>query len=116
MRLSFLLIATLAMAIFSSCESVSTALADQRLELLHREPPLYPSELDKSRITGRVDFEFFVESDGTVREVRIIKSTHPLFSEQTVAAVRQWRFRPEIKGGIPVRSRIVTYLEFGLSP
>lgn len=114
MRALVLLFVSAALLVLSACQSTSPVPADQQLVLLHRQPPLYPFELRQAGITGEVEFEFFVETDGGVREVRIVRSTHPLFSEQVVAAVRLWKFQPEIKAGIPVRKRLVSSLAFSI--
>ena len=77
--------------------------------------PLYPYELARTRSPGKVTFDFYVEPDGNVQEVNVISSTDPLFSGEAVKAVRQWKFKPALTDGVPVRShRIRSSLEFSV--
>lgn len=56
-------------------------------------------------LTARVD------SDGTVRAVKII-SGHRALAAAAVRAVRQWRYRPYLKDGQPVATETNIVISF----
>ena len=51
--------------------------------------------------------------DGTVADVRIVKSIPPLDSA-AAAAVRQWRFKPAMASGQPVAAWVEVPVRFTL--
>lgn len=67
--------------------------------------PQYPPELKRNRIEGEVRLEFVIGKDGSVRDIRILKSSNPAFEEPTIRAVRKWRFEPGERSGEKVASR-----------
>jgi protein TonB len=64
-------------------------------------PPVYPSIARAARVEGIVVLEAVIADDGTVREVRVLRSI-PLLDAAAVDAVRQWRFTPTLLNGEPV--------------
>jgi TonB family protein len=70
-----------------------------------QKAPEFPPAAFEARFSGEVAVEFTVLADGTVDEdVRVLECTHKKvgFEEATIAAIRQWRFRPATKDGQPV--------------
>ncbi|MGH8101422.1 MAG: energy transducer TonB [Chthoniobacterales bacterium] len=58
--------------------------------------PLYSFEARSHHVQGKGWFAMHIRPDGTVRRVEIIKSTgHRILDDAALAALRQWRFRPE---------------------
>ena len=47
----------------------------------------YPEEAKEQEIQGRVIVQFTIEKDGSVSDVKVVKSVHPLVDEQVVRAV-----------------------------
>ena len=45
--------------------------------------------------------EFLIDAQGEVVSARVIRSV-PLLDAAAIATVKQWRFRPAVKGGRPV--------------
>ncbi len=80
-----------------------------------RKKPQYTNELG-ARIQGIVAVEAVVLEDGTVGEVRILKSLDKVFGldTQALAAAKKFRFRPALDNGKPVRFKVVIQLEFRL--
>jgi TonB family protein len=64
------------------------------------------------RVGGRAVIEFFVEKDGTVQRARIKSQTDPLFGDAASAAIKQWRFKPAQKAGVPVAFAMEIPFEF----
>ena len=79
---------------------------DSRPPLLDAVAPAYPSELLAAKMDGMVTVQFFVEEDGTVADLHVISSDHPAFSAAALEALARWRFRPGIKEGKPVATRM----------
>jgi TonB family protein len=69
--------------------------------LVHKVPPVYPSEARARHLRGAVVLEVTITEDGSTRDVKII-SGPPLLAEAATQAVRQWRYRPSLLNGKPV--------------
>jgi protein TonB len=73
----------------------------QSARLIHQVTPVYPVLARQARISGVVRLEAVIAEDGTIRELRVL-SGHPLLAPNARDAVRQWRYRPTLLGGVPV--------------
>ncbi|HET6372544.1 MAG TPA: energy transducer TonB [Candidatus Polarisedimenticolia bacterium] len=76
-------------------------------------PPVYPDEPKRAGIEGKVVMEVVVGQSGSVEGVRFIKS-YPIFNEAAEKAVRQWKYKPALKDGKPVRVYLTVLVEFSL--
>jgi protein TonB len=83
--------------------------------VLYQARPVYPSALAKNGITGEATISFVVDSQGNVRNVSTVKSTHAEFGTAAVEAVQKWKFQPGQKGGILVNTRMSVPVVFNLS-
>jgi periplasmic protein TonB len=70
---------------------------------IHDVAPLYPEIARSARVSGVVILEAVIAEDGSVRDVRVLRSI-PLLDRAAIDAVRQWRFTPTLLNGqaIPV--------------
>ncbi|MDH4100434.1 MAG: energy transducer TonB, partial [Nitrospirota bacterium] len=83
--------------------------------LVHKVEPFYPIFERRNEIEGKVGVKFVVRADGTVAEVSVIKSSGSNnFDESAVKAVKQWKFKPAMKGDKPVKMLIKQYVVFRL--
>jgi len=82
--------------------------------LLHRVEPGYPELGRKLRQEGVVTLEAVITAEGTVEEIRVAGSAHPLLDEAALRAVRQWRYRPGTLNGRPVRVILTVTVNFQL--
>ena len=77
--------------------------------------PIYPFDLQRSGLAGKVTVRFIVDSEGHVRSPQIIRSTHPGFEEAALTAIGKWTFKPGRKGGAAVNTQNVQItLEFSV--
>ena len=76
-------------------------------------PPKYPGLARSAGIEGIVILEATIGEDGTVRNVRVLRST-PLLDEAAAEAVRQWRFTPTLLNGQPVSVLMTVTVAFAL--
>ena len=75
---------------------------DADLKPLLGPPPDYPVSLGTTRLTGRAEVSFRVDERGIVRDPKVANASNPAFGDAALAAIRQWRFLPRVKGGHPV--------------
>jgi len=60
---------------------------------------------------GTVVFEVTVSTSGTIEEIRAIRSV-PSLTEAAERSLKQWKFRPAMLDGKPVRSRVTAAFTF----
>lgn len=77
--------------------------------------PQYTPEAMKAKIQGEVTLECVVKADGTVDDVRVVKSLDAIhgLDEEAVKVAKQWRFKPGLKKGKPVP--VAVTLEFAFT-
>ncbi len=64
----------------------------------------YPEECKKEGIEGRVHVQFVVNKDGSIPEVNVLKSPHPLLSEEAIRVVKAMpKWKPAKANGEIVR-------------
>jgi len=76
----------------------------------HQVNPIYPTEVLVPR-EGRVVLQAVVAEDGTVRDLKVLKG-NPLLARAAIQAVSQWRYRPYLLDGQPIRRTIEITLQF----
>jgi len=80
-----------------------------------RAAPIYPSALKQKGISGKVTLEFIVDTNGDVRNVKVIKSTNIGFNQSAIDAVSRWKFHPGRKGGRAVNVRVHVPITYALT-
>lgn len=90
------------------------------IPLVGNLPPRYPAALERAQVGGRVLVEFTIDSTGAVdtRTLRVIQSTHALFTEAVRSALPRLRFLPAQLGehtvGVTVRQPFLFTIRAGL--
>lgn len=74
--------------------------------------PVFPYALRQTVSEARVVVEFIVDSNGEVVGPSVISSTHPGFNDAAVAGVAKWKFRPGMKAGKRVNTRVRAPVNF----
>jgi TonB family protein len=77
-------------------------------------PPLYSDEARMLRIEGVVTVEATIDSDGSVKRLRVVKGLGHGLDQNALLAVRDWRFIPARQHGIAVEARTLIEVEFSL--
>ncbi len=79
--------------------------------------PPYPAMLRAAGITGRVRVQFVVNGNGRLEDgsVRIVSSSHALFTAAVLATLPRLRFRPAMVGGHPARVLVEQVFAFDLT-
>ncbi len=85
------------------------------LVLAHYAPPTFPVGALDRRLSGWVDLQFVVKSDGLVSDV-IIMGAEPVgvFEQAAVDAVRKWRYKPAQRDGHAIDQRARLRMKFAL--
>jgi protein TonB len=82
--------------------------------LVHRVEPFYPPTAVDARLQGIVILEAVVDRDGTVAEVKVLRSANGLLDREAVLAVKQWRYSPLVLNGQRERFVLTVTLSFHL--
>jgi len=69
--------------------------------LVSRVEPVYPVMAQQMHVSGTVELEALIGTDGRIRELKV-KSGPPLLVRAAVDAVRQWLYEPTLLNGDPV--------------
>jgi protein TonB len=67
--------------------------------LIHKVDPEYSEQARKSKFQGAVVLSVVVQKDGSVRDIRVVRSLGLGLDEKAIEAVKQWRFQPGEKNG-----------------
>lgn len=76
--------------------------------------PKYPDAAMSENIEGTVYLKVFVDREGAVRDVSVIKSDSKVFEQPSIDAIRQWRFTPALLQDKPVDAWIAVPFRFKL--
>ncbi len=88
---------------------------DRQPTTVYQPAPPYPFELKRTGVEGSVNVEFIVDARGEVVHARVLNSTHPGFEEAAVIGVMKWKFRPGMKAGRKVNSRMMVPIKFTIT-
>jgi protein TonB len=85
-----------------------------RPRLVKETRPHYTSEAMRAGVEGSIKMEAVVQTDGTVGEVRVVRSLDTKFGvdEEAVKTLKQWRFEPGKKGGVAVPALVEVEMTF----
>lgn len=68
----------------------------------------YTQKARTDGIEGRLVLQVIVAADGSVSDVKVVKSVEPGLDAAAVAAVQTWRFKPAMRCGKPVDGGVYT--------
>ena len=85
-------------------------------EVVREVKPNYTLDAMRAKLQGLVVLECVVLPDGTVGDVKVVKSLDKVFGldEQAIKAVKEWRFLPGRRFGEPVPVYVTIELAFTL--
>ena len=81
--------------------------------LLRRIEPEYPEEARARQIEGPVVLDIHIAEDGGVKYLKVV-SGPPSLAQAAMNAVKQWKFKPQIKNGHRVEMETTVTLNFRL--
>jgi protein TonB len=91
------------------------ALTRQAVHYRDNPAPPYPGPARRRGHEGTVYLAVEVLAGGTTGRIRVERSSgHPILDDAALQAVREWRFEPAMKNGIPVASWVEVPIRFVL--
>jgi len=85
--------------------------ADAKGAAISKQMPEYPPMARQLKVTGKVELEVVIAADGSVEDVRI-SSGNSMLTRPCAKAVHDWRFKPFLQDGKPVRAVAPLTFEF----
>ncbi len=86
-----------------------------QLELTHYVAPDFPLSARERALSGWVDVQFIVNTDGSVADITVVGAEPAgLFEQPATQAVRKWRYRPILRDGKPINQRARVRVRFAL--
>lgn len=77
--------------------------------------PRYPEEARRQGFFGIVLLAAVITRNGEVSDVSVLRGAHPLLDRAAIAAVEDWKYRPAILNGCPVKVFFTITVTFRLS-
>ncbi len=75
--------------------------------------PTYPPDALAAHVEGLVTLDVAIDTDGTVKDVTVVRSV-PLLDQAAVDAVRRWQYTPAVVDGMRVSTRATVTITFTL--
>lgn len=87
---------------------------EQRARLLSKPEPHYTEEARRNQISGTVMLRVVFSSTGEVSQINALRTLPFGLTERAIAAARQIKFVPAMKGGRPVSVHMQLEYNFNL--
>ena len=85
------------------------------LVIVKYTPPEFPRQASEKSLTGWVDVQFLVRSDGSVSDVSVVGADPVgVFETPAMDAVRKWKYEPVMRDGKPINQRARVRVRFAL--
>ncbi|HDM89864.1 MAG TPA: energy transducer TonB [candidate division WOR-3 bacterium] len=84
-------------------------------QIIKRYEPVYPEMAKKAGIEGQVFIKALVDETGHVTDVRVLRSTNPVFEAPAMEAARKFLFKPGYQRDKPVKVWVVIPFRFKLT-
>jgi protein TonB len=108
---SLLLIAFSAAQIFAASPELRVSDTDARKAAIEKHLPAYPAAAKQLRISGKVELEAIIGTDGQVESVKILAG-NPLLTKAGADALKGWKFNPFTVEGKAVRAAAILSFDF----
>jgi protein TonB len=83
-------------------------------KVIHTVPPEYTKEALDAKLQGVVVLSAFVDIDGALTEIKLVRGLGKGLDEKAVECVEQWRFSPGSSHGEPVPRKVQLEVIFRL--
>jgi TonB family protein len=85
------------------------------VEILYKPKPVYTQEARELKIQGQVLLEVIFTSSGSIRVLRVVHGLGHGLDQAAEQAATQVKFRPAMRGGVPVDSNATINITFELT-
>jgi TonB family protein len=79
---------------------------------IHKVDPAYPLELMRQNVAGTVAVRAVIRADGTVADVRVVRSVDERLDRYACEALARWQFSPATREGSPVDLAVLVMIPF----
>lgn len=93
----------------------SLAQLDRAPQPIAQPKPNFPADVRTASEEVVVVVEFVVDADGRVVDARVTSSNAPEFNSAALVGIARWKFRPGVKAGRKVATRMEVPLRFQLA-
>lgn len=76
--------------------------------------PEYPLSLKRLGLNGEAQVSFVINKQGKVSDAVVLRTSHPLFGDAALGAVRKWKYSPVMENGEPVEFPMTIPIAFQL--
>jgi periplasmic protein TonB len=83
-------------------------------QIVKKVQPEYTQEALDASISGTVILSAEIDENGVPSHLRLVRGLGWGLDQKAFQAVRQWRFRPALRKGAPVRMRVPIEVSFRL--
>jgi len=104
-----LLVAVAAVLPVAAQEEITTANALGRV--VKKVAPTFPVAAKQLNVTGTQDVQIVVDEEGNVIDAKVLKG-NALFTQSSLAAIKEWKFTPLLKDGQPVKFTTVVSFNY----
>jgi TonB family protein len=80
--------------------------------VIHKVEPQMTPEAREAKVEGSVLLSIEVDTQGIARNIKVTKHMEYGLTESAIVAVNQWRFKPGLKDGKPVRVKATIQINF----
>jgi TonB family protein len=84
--------------------------------ILSRVEPQYPDLARQAGMMGTVVLQALIDEDGKVIVLSVVRALGYGLDESAIEAIGQWRFRPAMNGGVPVKVALNIEVNFNQGP
>src|SRR6266849_9475065 len=81
---------------------------------LQKVDPKYPPTLITERVTGEVILYAVIRRDGSVDSIQLVRGIDEQLDANAIRALRQWKFLPGAKQGMPIELEAIVHIPFRL--
>jgi periplasmic protein TonB len=82
--------------------------------VIYRVEPEYSEEARRARYQGTVVLQAVIRRDGKVDTIHLVRTLGFGLDQNAIEALKQWRFHPAMKDGVPVDSTLNIEVRFNL--
>jgi periplasmic protein TonB len=82
--------------------------------IIYRVEPTYSEEARKAKYQGVVVLSAIVRKDGSIEILKVVRSLGLGLDENAIQALKQWKFRPGLRNGVPVDVALNIEVNFSL--
>jgi TonB family protein len=107
----------LALTILAACISNAVWARDgiERPVPVHTVAPKYPVEQLRAGVCGVVTLSFVIDTNGKVRNAKVLDATDESFARPALEAIVWWRFEPARRDGVAIAVPVAIPMVFSLS-